>query len=113
MDCFFLNMCVIIQAIWKKAVWRCEGRMHRLGKWMRALALVGQLGFCIITPPLVLVYLANLLVTKHGWGTWITIVAILFGLLCAASSAWNLIRSIHKKEQKPPEKPGVHFRDHI
>lgn len=58
--------------------------MHRLGKWMRALALVGQLGFCIITPPLVLVYLANLLVTKHGWGTWITIVAILFGLLCAA-----------------------------
>ena len=30
--------------------------MHRLGKWMRALALVGQLGFCIITPPLVLVY---------------------------------------------------------
>ena len=43
--------------------------MHRLGKWMRALALVGQLGFCIITPPLVLVYLANLLVTKHGWGT--------------------------------------------
>ena len=60
--------------------------MHRLGKWMRALALVGQLGFCIITPPLVLVYLANLLVTKHGWGTWITIVAILFGLLelCAS-----------------------------
>ena len=42
--------------------------MHRLGKWMRALALVGQLGFCIITPPLVLVYLANLLVTKHGGG---------------------------------------------
>ena len=33
--------------------------MHRLGKWMRALALVGQLGFCIITPPLVLVYLAS------------------------------------------------------
>ncbi|MEI3090255.1 MAG: hypothetical protein V8T01_10015 [Oscillospiraceae bacterium] len=62
---------------------------------------------------LVLVYLANLLVTKHGWGTWITIVAILLGLLCAASSAWNLIRSIHKKEPKPPEKPGVHFRDHI
>ena len=41
------------------------------------------------------------------------VVAILFGLLCAASSAWNLIRSIHKKEPKPPEKPGVHFRDHI
>ena len=58
-------------------------------------------------------YLANLLVTKHGWGVWITVVAILFGLLCAASSAWNLIRSIHKKEPKPPEKPGVHFRDHI
>ena len=66
--------------------------MHRLGKWMRALALVGQLGFCIITPPLVLVYLANLLVTKHGWGYWVVVTALIVGILSGLSSAWSMLR---------------------
>ena len=109
MDCFFLNMCVIIQAIWKKAVWRCEARMHRLGKWMRALALVGQLGVCVITPPLVLVYLANLLVTKHGWGYWVVVTAPIVGILSGLSSAWSMLRP--KKPSKPP-RTTVHFDDH-
>ena len=83
--------------------------MHRLGKWMRALALVGQLGFCIITPPLVLVYLANLLVTKHGWGYWVVVTALIVGILSGLSSSWSMLRP--KKPSKPP-RTTVHFDDH-
>ena len=81
--------------------------MHRLGKWMRGLALVGQLGVCVITPPLVLVYLANLLVTKHGWGYWVVVAALIVGILSGLSSAW----SMPQKPSKPP-RTTVHFDDH-
>ena len=87
--------------------------MHSLQKFMRGLALVGQLGFCIITPPLVLVWLARLLVVKHGWGPWVMVVAIVVGLLCAASSAWGMIRSMNKSGPKTHREPTVHYHDHI
>ena len=105
-------MCVIIQAIWKKAVWRCEARMHRLGKWMRALALVGQLGFCIITPPLVLIWLAKLAQDRLGWGAWVMLAAIVVGLITGLTSVWRLIRGFTKSEEKKTPK-GRGFNDHI
>ena len=83
--------------------------MHRLEKWMRGLALVGQLGVCVITPPLVLVYLANLLVTKHGWGYWVVVTALIVGILSGLSSAWSMLRP--KTPSKPP-RTTVHFDDH-
>ena len=83
--------------------------MHRLEKWMRGLALVGQLGVCVITPPLVLVYLANLLVTKHGWGYWVVVTALIVGILSGLSSSWSMLRP--KKPSKPP-RTTVHFDDH-
>ena len=83
--------------------------MHRLEKWMRGLALVGQLGVCVITPPLVLGWLANLLVTRHGWGYWVVVAAIIIGILSGLSSAWSLLRP--RKPSEPP-RSTVHFDDH-
>lgn len=83
--------------------------MHRLEKWMRGLALVGQLGVCVITPPLVLVYLANLLVTKHGWGYWVVVTALIVGILSGLFKCVSMLRP--KKPSKPP-RTTVHFDDH-
>ena len=59
--------------------------------------------------PLVLVYLANLLVTKHGWGYWVVVAALIVGILSGLSSAWSMLRP--KKPSKPP-RTTVHFDDH-
>ena len=83
--------------------------MRTFEKWMRGLALVGQLGVCVITPPLVLGYLAHLLVTRHGWGYWVVVAALVIGILSGLSSAWSLLRP--KKPSKPP-RTTVHFNDH-
>ena len=45
-------------------------------KIVRAVSLVGQLGFMVITPPLVLIFLAHLLQTRCGWGGWAILAAI-------------------------------------
>lgn len=83
--------------------------MRTFEKWMRGLALVGQLGVCVITLPLVLGYLARLLVTRHGWGYWVVVAALVIGILSGLSSAWSLLRP--KKPSKPP-RTTVHFNDH-
>ena len=41
--------------------------MKSLNQIMQGIALVGQLGFGMITPPLVLIWLAHLAQTKLGW----------------------------------------------
>lgn len=83
--------------------------MRNLEKWMRGLALVGQLGFCIITPPLVLTWLAKLLVERRGWGYWVVAAALVIGILTGLSSAWSLLRP--KKSGHPPHK-RISFDDH-
>lgn len=83
--------------------------MQTFEKWMRGLALVGQLGFCVITPPLVLTWLARLLVEKCGWGYWIVVTALIVGILSGLSSAWSLLRP--KKPKEPPQR-RVYFDHH-
>ena len=86
--------------------------MHSLQKFMRGLALVGQLGFCIITPPLVLVWLARLLVVKHGWGSWVMVAAIVIGILTGIVSVYRTVLPLLK--ERGGEKPrGRSFNDHI
>ena len=45
-------------------------------KLCRGIALVGQLGFSLITPPVVLLWLAHWLQTKYQLGVWVTIVDV-------------------------------------
>ena len=82
-------------------------------KLCRGIALVGQLGFSLITPPVVLLWLAHLLQSKYGLGVWITIVALLLGLLTSASTALQFYRKLTAKKNKNDPKPPRGYGDHI
>ena len=50
-------------------------------KLCRGIALVGQLGFSLITPPVALLWLAHWSARhKYQLGVWVTIVALILGL---------------------------------
>ncbi|MCQ2420716.1 MAG: AtpZ/AtpI family protein [Clostridia bacterium] len=90
--------------------------MQKFQTLARAIAMVGQLGFTIITPPFVLILLADYLVSQHGWGIWVLVAAILLGLGCSVSGAWSFLRSVRTQQQKKEESESsrtVSFRKHI
>lgn len=74
--------------------------MGSLYKIMKGIIFVGQLGFMLVTPPLVLVYLAYKLQTRYDLGAWIMILAIIFGILTSASSAMNLFKKEFQNKDK-------------
>lgn len=89
--------------------------MHNLRtfqKIIRAASLVGQLGFMVITPPLVLIYLAHLLQTRCGWGVWVMLAAIVVGLICAGCSVANFCRRLLASENRRGEPPAAGFNRH-
>ncbi len=79
---------------------------------VRAISLAGQLGFMVITPPLVLIYLAHLLQTRFGWGVWVMLAAIVLGLVCAGCSVVNFCRRLLAAEKKQDEPPAAGFNRH-
>lgn len=84
-------------------------------KLCRGIALVGQLGFSLITPPVVLLWLAHWLQTKYGLGVWVTILALILGLLTSASTALQFYRKLTAKKGKGNDtpKPPRGYGDHI
>ena len=82
-------------------------------KLCRGIALVGQLGFSLITPPVVLLWLAQWLQTKYGLGVWITILALLLGLLTSVSTALQFYRKLTAKKDRHQPKPPRGYGDHI
>lgn len=86
--------------------------MRSLERLAKAISFVGQVGFSLITPPLVLIWLAKLAQDRLGWGTWVMLAAIVVGLITGLTSVWRLIRGFAKSEEKKPPK-GRGFNDHI
>ncbi len=84
-------------------------------KLCRGIALVGQLGFSLITPPVVLLWLAHWLQTKYSLGVWVTIVALILGLLTSASTALQFYRKLtaKKKRQRYAQAPAWLRRSHL
>ena len=82
-------------------------------KLFRGIALVGQLGFSLITPPVVLLWLAHRLQAKYALGIWITVLALVLGLLTSASTALQLYRKLTAKKDKDQPKPPRGYGDHI
>lgn len=86
--------------------------MKEYVKIARMLALFGQLGFTIVTPPVVLAILGQWLQKKFSLGSWVTLIAIILGLLTAAASAvqfWRRVMSAGAKEDQK-EKTVVFYR---
>ena len=87
--------------------------------WIKLLRLAvqfGQLGFTLITPPVVMGLLGWWLQSRFGLGSWIMLLCLLVGLLTAGSSAVTFFRKVMAQMQsrsetgEPPEKPVVFYR---
>ena len=71
--------------------------------------------FSLITPPVVLLWLAHWLQTKYNLGVWVTILALILGLLTSASTALQFYRKLTAKKGKDSDtpKPPRGYGDHI
>ena len=90
--------------------------MHHINtmqKLFRGIALVGQLGFSLITPPVVLLYLAHWLQSRYALGVWVTILALILGLLTSVSTALQFYRKLTAKKKNDPPAPPRGYGDHI
>lgn len=87
--------------------------MKDMVKIARMLALFGQLGFTIVTPPVVLALIAYRLQQRFSLGSWIMALAIVLGLIAAASGVYGYYRRVtafEKKQKK--EKPKAAYFNH-
>ena len=63
------------------------------------LSLLGQFGFTFIFPSVVLVLLTRWLALPP----WVTVVALIVGLLAGISGSWRLLKSAMGKEEEKPQ----------
>lgn len=87
--------------------------MKNVQKIMAGAMLIGQIGFSLITPPLVLIFLAHLLMTRCGWGLWTMVAAIVLGLGAGISSVVTTAKHLSDREKKNAPPKGVSFNDHV
>ena len=78
--------------------------MHSMYKLVQGITFVGQLGFMIVTPPLVLVYLAYQMQLRFGLGPCVMVLAILIGILSAISSTFTTFYKMLNKTKPASEK---------
>lgn len=69
-------------------------------KVARLVATFGQLGFTLITPPVVMALLGWWLQSRFGLGTWVMLLCLLIGLLCAGTNGYKFLRRILIKDTK-------------
>ena len=87
--------------------------MKDMVKIARMLALFGQLGFTIVTPPIVLALIAYRLQLKFSLGDWVMVLAIVLGLIAAASGVYGYYRRVAAFEKKQKrEKPKAAYFNH-
>ena len=86
-------------------------------KVARLVTTFGQLGFTLITPPVVMVLLGWWLQSRFGLGTWVMVLCLLVGLLCAGTSGYRFLQRVmladHRKtlekEKETAEKTVVYY----
>ena len=89
--------------------------MKDMVKIARMLALFGQLGFTVVTPPVVLALLAHWLQKRFSLGSWIMLAAIALGLVAAGCGVWQYYRRItayEKKQEKEQRSARTVFYHH-
>lgn len=87
--------------------------MKKAAKWAKAAALLGQLGFSLIIPPVFLVLCAWWLQNRFDLGVWIMILAIAVGILSGLSSGYTLLRkAMEDPESRKEESKAVNFYSH-
>lgn len=86
--------------------------MKDLMKIAKQAALYGQLGFTVVTPPVVMALLCAWLQRRAALGNWIMVVGILLGLAASASGVYRFYRRVMDKERKEKNGAEVVFYHH-
>lgn len=87
--------------------------MKKYTRILRLVASYGQLGFSLITPPVVMALVGWWLQSGFGLGTWAMLVCLLVGFASAAASARQFYLRVtaqeKKAQKKSAEKPVVFY----
>lgn len=89
--------------------------MKSFFKVVRLVTMFGQLGFTLITPPVVMALLGWWLQRRLGLGTWVMLMALLIGLVTSGVSAWKFYLRVigpeknRTKKEDPTDKPVVFY----
>lgn len=89
--------------------------MRKYMKILQGVSLLGQLGFTLITPPLLLVLLGHWLQARFLLGSWVMVVCLIVGLLSSGMGAYNFYRRVlasvrRRDEAEQEEKPVVFYK---
>ena len=88
--------------------------MKKYEDLLKGISYVGQFGFAIVCPPIVMAMVGLWLQKRFGLGSWIMLVFILAGLLAAGSSTWSFFKSMDRQEAKKEKDLAgkQNFNDH-
>lgn len=76
--------------------------MHFNKAVFRSLAMVSQLGFCVLAPVLFCVFIGYQIDSRHG--TMWMIPLLILGVLAGVRCAWQMLRSVMAQERRDAEK---------
>ena len=96
--------------------------MRLVKNYLRVIRMVstfGQLGFTLITPPVVMALLGWWLQSRFGLGTWVMLLCLLIGLISAGTSGYRFLKRVlvsdHRKaleEEKEQVRNKVVYYSH-
>lgn len=84
--------------------------MRNFSQCIRHLSLIGQLGLSLVTPVLMCLGAAYLLVTRLGLGLWVYLPAFILGLGASFMTAYKVYLSAMRRRE--PERRRAAFNRH-
>lgn len=83
-------------------------------KHVNMLIWLTQLGLSVAVPPAFFILLSVWLNRRQGWGSWVIVVGIILGLICAVDGMRNCLKAMARQSSEKPtdEPPGISFNDH-
>ena len=82
-------------------------------KGLNLLVWLTQLGISVTVPPVVFILLGVWLRDRFGLGSWVVIVAVAAGIICAVDGLRNSLKAMERMtKDKKQEQPPVSFNDH-
>ena len=82
-------------------------------KGLNLLVWLTQLGISVAVPPVVFILLGVWLRDRFGLGSWVVIVAVAAGVICAVDGLRNSLKAMERMtKDKKQEQPPVSFNDH-
>lgn len=85
--------------------------IKELKEGLKGIIWVGQLGFSLVTPPILLSLFAWWLKKRLGLSGWVIIAAVIIGLVTGASTAVSYYADYKRKEAQEEKRPAA-FSEH-